>query len=897
MFSRRLQGSKILVIGDPKSFFTLYAVVHAAGLRPCHLDREGQLLLTNSGLDKEKEDVFGEAVVHACSVADCILAAAELILTAFACLTTRELLLQSFQHVIIYVSEPGIQQQVLQGLHQALPAAGEAASLPPPACGVTVLAVHIEPLLPSPQENKATNEKLKHVSVAILPKQQPPAAEISLQAAAQPAAPPPDWPLVLSNSSVRPVKSRRDLYESIITLENEGTVIVERTMQHLDMVLSPSAALIILTEESIAAAATAAANPGAAPNAVTITTGPDFEVFLQHITPIVERIGRAFSKLHLICEGSPGFRAQLLHGHPRLVSAAAQCNLTLQCDVTADAASTSATARSIATAYLQEWKQRSRTINTSTTRGSQWYNLYYSVGDPPSQFEKLLAAVPSLNPHSAAVLANGCGLTLQQLFALDNNDNGGNGAAVPSSSLGSGVKVPAVLSLIPKHSMELFKECCAAGRALGGEMVLDGTAATVLPLPMSVPQQQYNPPLAAAPPGVQNYQVAAVVDDLPESLDEFIQPCVSVGAPVAVGGGGSGQYPLGGGNGCGGFSSAGNASADSMPAPSWCGPQLGTSHYAIVTQGAEQQQQQQQRHSYYEEEHYYQPDHHHYQPHHYNQQQQQQLHYQEEAVDEFGVPLDPLASWQEGGQDDASAPDQQVFQQQHQWHQHRQQQQGHGELEYSYYPRVEEQEAVSGYAPPPLPWIEGGMPLPGLAPNQARHAPRSTTMQPPPPSLPPRHAASIYYQQQQQPPSRPPPARSVLMNDDRISGLSSFQYPQQHQHHQQQQHQYPFTAPLPPENIYRGGGAGARGGGGARGYTAAALDRQQQQQHSASVWPSISTGTTTNTTTHTNNTSTAVRGGADYMKRKWGGGRGAKRGGGGGRGGGKKYTSRTQRQW
>ncbi len=34
-----MQGSKVLVVADSKSFFTLYPAIQAAGLRTCQLDR------------------------------------------------------------------------------------------------------------------------------------------------------------------------------------------------------------------------------------------------------------------------------------------------------------------------------------------------------------------------------------------------------------------------------------------------------------------------------------------------------------------------------------------------------------------------------------------------------------------------------------------------------------------------------------------------------------------------------------------------------------------------------------------------------------------------------------------------------------------------------------------
>jgi hypothetical protein len=812
------------------------------------LDREGQLLSnTNddatSSLEREKVAVFGEALLHACTVADCILAAAKLVIKALSSVQTREILLNSFQHVIIYGSEPCEQRKVQEALQlpAGTAAAAAVASTMPPACSITVLSVHVEPLEISPKvEEEQSPFSIPFKQQILADPVAAAAPEITLKAAV-PAAPTPDWPLVLSNSTLRPVKSCREVYESIISLENEGASIVERSMKHLDMVLSPSAALIILSEEAIAATATTSTAPAPAGG-----SGPDFELFVQHVTPMFERIGRAFSKLHLVCEGGAAFRAQLLCGNPRLVSAATRCNLTLQCDVTSDATTTSLIARSISASYLQEWKKR------SLRSGGQ--NLFYSIGDPPSQFELFLATTPSLNPHSAAVLA-GCGLTLQQLLSLD----------TLVSTCGGG-KVPAVLGLVPTHSMELFTECCSAGRVLGdgdgGEVLLAGAAATVpkqtlkTPMPMLALGAPHDDPptLVHHQPGAANI----VVDDLPVSLNEFIDPPAVDPFPSAS----SGDN--------GGFSSPGNGSADLMPAPSWCGPQLGTTHYSKYISV-------QQHHANFEDgqesqhEHSSHPSLMH--------QHQHPVMYQNEQLDEFGVPLDPEASWAALGTDEKDQAEYGHHAIHHHHQQRQQQQQGYG---YGYgdngavnYHLVNEHEAVSGYAPPP--WIERGMPLPGLAPT--------TRMQAPPPRQAP-HLFNRYHQQQ--------PPRSESVHDHRISGLSSFQYQQN-----PQQQPRPFASLVPSQSFRSGIAAGAAAATAARGYTAAALIRQQHQ-HSTSMWQALSTttGNTSITTTGTTTGTGTGLSGVEYRNRKWGGGgRGPRRGGGRGGGKGRKFSSRTQRQW
>lgn len=57
----------------------------------------------------------------------------------------------------------------------------------------------------------------------------------------------PEYPLVVSSNAKRPIKSRRPLYESLLSFERRGVVIVERFMHRMDLVLSPAAALVIMT--------------------------------------------------------------------------------------------------------------------------------------------------------------------------------------------------------------------------------------------------------------------------------------------------------------------------------------------------------------------------------------------------------------------------------------------------------------------------------------------------------------------------------------------------------------------------------------------------------------------------------------------------------------------------
>lgn len=214
------QGCKILVAGDPKSFFTLYPLVRAAGLRPAHLDRGGELLAGGAAAD------VADAVAQACAAADCVLAA-----DALVAHPERGFPLHCFQHVVVYVSEEPSQRAVLEALEGA-------------ACGVTTLRVS----WPGDGGGEAAPP-------AEAPRPAPPAQPAAPAAAAPPAPPAaqrpaPDWPLVVSSDARRPVRRRRPLLEALLELEREGAAVAERPLALLDLVLSPSAALMIFPNEA-----------------------------------------------------------------------------------------------------------------------------------------------------------------------------------------------------------------------------------------------------------------------------------------------------------------------------------------------------------------------------------------------------------------------------------------------------------------------------------------------------------------------------------------------------------------------------------------------------------------------------------------------------------------------
>lgn len=167
----------------------------------------------------------------------------------------------------------------------------------------------------------------------------------------------------------------------------------------------------------------------------------DFEHFLAAATATLQPASYAFSKVFLICEGNPSFKAQLLCGMPRVHAVAASLGLVVQCDVTAEAAATQAAVHAVVSAHLNDWSQR-----------RPW--RHYPMGDPASAKEAFFSGFPSINPHSAAVLAH-CGLPLRQILGL---------SALPQG------KVPSLLGLVPMRSLELFLQCAEYGATFQSAM-------------------------------------------------------------------------------------------------------------------------------------------------------------------------------------------------------------------------------------------------------------------------------------------------------------------------------------------------------------------------------------------------------------------------------------------
>ena len=63
-----MQGSKVLLVGDSRAFFTMYKSIVDAGLKPFQLDRDERLLKASGFPDQLKA-----AAEQAATIADCVL--------------------------------------------------------------------------------------------------------------------------------------------------------------------------------------------------------------------------------------------------------------------------------------------------------------------------------------------------------------------------------------------------------------------------------------------------------------------------------------------------------------------------------------------------------------------------------------------------------------------------------------------------------------------------------------------------------------------------------------------------------------------------------------------------------------------------------------------------------
>lgn len=295
------QGSKCCVIGHPKSFFTLYKAVLAAGQTVSQLDRSGALA-THLAAAKDAtsraalSEQLAAAVQQACASVSCVLVPASLV--AGGCFP-----LAAFQQVVVYASEPATQADLRPHLSQATcplhflevplpnlgPAGPQLRGAPAASAAAAAAAAAV------PQTGAAAGQAAPAAPPGVARVQH--AARTVAPAAAQPAAAAPckDWPLIISSDPRRPIRcaagrassvlvgcppdcrtcrppvpaleslpahrtgqdmsihtspslrhrSSRPLYEAVLALEQQGAAVVERPLSLVDLVLSPSAGLVV----------------------------------------------------------------------------------------------------------------------------------------------------------------------------------------------------------------------------------------------------------------------------------------------------------------------------------------------------------------------------------------------------------------------------------------------------------------------------------------------------------------------------------------------------------------------------------------------------------------------------------------------------------------------------
>ncbi|KAL4448291.1 hypothetical protein ABPG75_005510 [Micractinium tetrahymenae] len=372
-------GGKCCVVGHPKSFFTVYRPALDSGQpggRICQLDRDGQLQANGAA-----GEPLAAAVEAAAAGAGCLLVPAELaVRDGFPC--------SAFQAVVVYASEPeaaSVLRQQLVGVERPLhflevslpteqPLTAAAGAKPAAAAAGLVAA-----------DGAAKVRHAARTAAAGVPGRAL-AAQPGLAATAPHGL---DWPVVISSDPNRPIRARRQLYEAVLAVEREGGTVVERRLGLVDAVLSPSAALVVCDNSAAKL---------------------EFAAFLEALSPLLGRLSYAFSRLVLVCEGTPGFQAQVLCGTERLLALGRRCGLRLQCHATTSTEATAAVVGSVARAWLAQWR--------SSDPG-----LQYAVAEEPPEEEAFLTRFYSVNPHTAAALLS-TGLPLRQLLALDALDPG-----------------------------------------------------------------------------------------------------------------------------------------------------------------------------------------------------------------------------------------------------------------------------------------------------------------------------------------------------------------------------------------------------------------------------------------------------------------------------------------
>ena len=206
----RMQASKCCVIGHPKSFFTLYKPVLAAGQTVCQLDRDGHLTAAATAGTPGAAKQLAAALQQACAAASCVLVPAELV-------GTGRFPLAAFQQVVVYASEPATQAALQPHLSQLacplhflevpLPSLSAPSAQPPQqAAGTVAVGMVAGPGqrtaaagAPAAAATAAAAQGVARVQHA---------SQVAPPAAAQRAPPAGsrDWPIIVSSDPCRPIR-------------------------------------------------------------------------------------------------------------------------------------------------------------------------------------------------------------------------------------------------------------------------------------------------------------------------------------------------------------------------------------------------------------------------------------------------------------------------------------------------------------------------------------------------------------------------------------------------------------------------------------------------------------------------------------------------------------------
>lgn len=393
-----MQDAKILLIGDPKSFFTLYRIVQDAGMRPCHLDKDGSLesilILKRKSFTSAKsiETAIQESISQAFSIANVIMVSAGFFAktkwkssvsgksyheaegdeipesSASEIQNFCSLLLKNVNHIIVFATEEELKVPILQYLEpQDVPlTVFELANPRSSNCGSIGTNMGKPSPLVQPMQTDVNGVNQGQKKLSNMPAM--------------------DWPLVVNSNLDRFWRSH-SIMEEILKLENEGTTVIERPLDSIDVILSPSAGFefVMISMDDINLCF-------GARNSLNL-----WNCIYNKIFPSVQKASISIGVFHVILHMAlyePEFLPVLHSVRDKILMDGRALSLEIQLEISFEMRDAKASMLRLLRSYLQLWHQ-----NLSNM---------YSIGDSPSSFEEYCLSCPSLNPHSAALVASSC---------------------------------------------------------------------------------------------------------------------------------------------------------------------------------------------------------------------------------------------------------------------------------------------------------------------------------------------------------------------------------------------------------------------------------------------------------------------------------------------------------